>query len=78
MASGPEAGLELINRLAGEPSLKNYHLLPSVCGDFLFKLGRFAEAGEEFSRAAGMTRNAREKELLSNRQNESSARERSK
>ena len=67
MASGPAAGLELIDTLASEPSLKMYHLLPSVRGDFLFKLGRFAEARAEFERAASLTRNARERELLLDR-----------
>jgi RNA polymerase sigma factor (sigma-70 family) len=67
MASGPAAGLELIDTLASEPSLKTYHLLPSVRGDFLFKLGRFAEARAEFERAASLTRNARERELLLDR-----------
>jgi RNA polymerase sigma factor (sigma-70 family) len=64
MAFGPAAGLELIDTLASEPSLKAYHLLPSVRGDFLFKLGRFADAQAEFARAASLTRNARERELL--------------
>jgi RNA polymerase sigma factor (sigma-70 family) len=64
MASGPGAGLELIDALASEPSLKSYHLLPSVRGDFLFKLNRFNEARAEFERAAALTRNARERELL--------------
>jgi RNA polymerase sigma-70 factor, ECF subfamily len=64
MAFGPAAGLELIDTLASEPSLKAYHLLPSVRGDFLFKLGRFVEAQAEFERAASLTRNARERELL--------------
>jgi RNA polymerase sigma-70 factor, ECF subfamily len=50
-----------------EPSLENYHLLPSVRGDFLYKLGRFDEARVEFQRAASLTRNARERELLLNR-----------
>ncbi len=67
MAFGPAAGLELIDALASEPSLKTYHLLPSVRGDFLFKLGRFAEAQAEFERAASLTRNARERELLLDR-----------
>jgi RNA polymerase sigma factor (sigma-70 family) len=67
MAFGPAAGLELIDRLASEPSLKGYHLLPSVRGDFLFKLGRFAEAQAEFERAATLTQNARERELLIDR-----------
>jgi RNA polymerase sigma factor (sigma-70 family) len=67
MAFGPAAGLEVIDTLASEPSLKAYHLLPSVRGDFLFKLGRFAEAQAEFERAATMTQNARERELLLDR-----------
>jgi len=67
MAHGPAAGLELIDTLTSEPSLKAYHLLPSVRGDFLFKLGRFAEAEQEFARAASLTRNARERELLLDR-----------
>jgi RNA polymerase sigma factor (sigma-70 family) len=64
MAFGPAAGLEIVDRLLGEPTLKAYHLLPSVRGDFLFKLGRFGEAQAEFARAASMTRNARERALL--------------
>jgi len=64
MASGPAAGLELIDSLVSEPSLNAYHLLPSVRGDFLFKLGRFADAQAEFERAASLTRNARERTLL--------------
>jgi len=64
MADGPGAGLELIDALVSEPSLRAYHLLPSVRGDFLFKLGRFAEAQREFERAATLTKNARERELL--------------
>ncbi len=64
MAFGPAAGLELVDALTSEPSLKSYHLLPSVRGDFLFKLGRFAEAQAEFERAAALTRNARDHELL--------------
>src|SRR6266478_1005520 len=67
MAFGPAAGLDLIDTLASEPSLKAYHLLPSVRGDFLFKLGRFAEAQQEFARAASLTRNARERDLLLDR-----------
>jgi len=67
MAFGPTAGLELVDTLATEPSLKAYHLLPSVRGDFLFKLGRFAEAQVEFERAATLTQNARERELLLDR-----------
>ncbi|MDP9146083.1 MAG: RNA polymerase sigma factor, partial [Acidobacteriota bacterium] len=64
MASGPAAGLEIVDTLTSEPSLKNYHLLPSVRGDLLFKLGRSSEAQAEFERAASLTRNAREQELL--------------
>ena len=64
MAFGPAAGLELVDALAAEPSLAGYHLLPSVRGDFLFKLGRFAEGAAEFERAASLTRNARERDLL--------------
>jgi predicted RNA polymerase sigma factor len=64
MASGPAAGLELVDALTSEPSLKAYHLLPSVRGDLLAKLGRFDEARAEFERAASLTRNARERELL--------------
>ena len=67
MASGPQAGLELVDALTAEPSLKGYHLLPSVRGDLLAKLGRFDEAGAEFERAASLTRNARERELLLDR-----------
>jgi RNA polymerase sigma factor (sigma-70 family) len=64
MAAGPAAGLAIVEGLAGEPSLKNYHLLPSVRGDLLRKLGRTEEAKREFERAASLTRNARERELL--------------
>ena len=64
MAQGPAAGLEIVEGLASEPSLENYHLLPSVRGDFLAKLGRFDEARAEFEHAASLTRNARERELL--------------
>ncbi len=64
MASGPAAALEIVDTLVDDPALKSYHLLPSVRGDLLFKLGRFDEAQIEFERAAGMTRNSREKELL--------------
>src|SRR5437764_10442968 len=67
MAFGPAAGLEIVDRLTSEPTLKAYHLLPSVRGDFLFKLGRFTEAQSEFERAAKLTQNARERELLLNR-----------
>jgi RNA polymerase sigma factor (sigma-70 family) len=64
MAFGPAAGLELADALTAEPSLANYHLLPSVRGDLLFKLKRFDEARQEFERAASLTRNVRERELL--------------
>jgi RNA polymerase sigma factor (sigma-70 family) len=64
MAFGPAAGLELVDRLTSEESLERYHLLPSVRGDLLFKLGRFGEARAEFERAATLTRNTRERELL--------------
>jgi len=64
MASGPAAGFELTEKLRAESSLKNYHLLPSVRGDLLTKLGRLAEARAEFERAATLTQNARERDLL--------------
>jgi RNA polymerase sigma factor (sigma-70 family) len=64
MASGPAAGLALADKLVGEPALKSYHLLPTVRGDFLMKLGRMDEARVELERAASLTRNARERELL--------------
>ncbi len=64
MAFGPAAGLELVDSLIAEPQLKQYHLLPSVRGDLLFKLGRQEEARAEFNRAAAMTNNARERKLL--------------
>lgn len=64
MAFGPAAGLELVDTLTAESSLHNYHLLPSVRGDLLAKLGRTAEARNEFERAASLTRNARERDLL--------------
>jgi predicted RNA polymerase sigma factor len=67
MAQGPAAGLELVDALTSEPTLKNYHLLPSVRGDFLKKLGRNAEARAEFERAASLTQNARERKLLLDR-----------
>jgi RNA polymerase sigma factor (sigma-70 family) len=67
MALGPQAGLDLVDALTAELSLRAYHLLPSVRGDFLVKLGRFAEAQAEFERAASLTKNARERELLSDR-----------
>jgi RNA polymerase sigma factor (sigma-70 family) len=67
MASGPEAGLKIVDELVSEAPLKAYHLLPSVRGDFLFKLGRLEEARREFERAAQLTRNARERKLLLDR-----------
>jgi predicted RNA polymerase sigma factor len=67
MAFGPAAGLALVDRLQGEPALASYHLLPSVRGDFLSKLGRFDEARAELERAAGLTRNTRERDLLRER-----------
>jgi predicted RNA polymerase sigma factor len=67
MASGPAAALALVDSLTTEPSLAGYHLLPSVRGDLLFKLGRFDEARAEFERAATLTRNVREQKLLTER-----------
>jgi RNA polymerase sigma factor (sigma-70 family) len=67
MAFGPAAGLALVDRLAAEPALQSYHLLPSVRGDLLAKLGRFGEAHGEFERAAALTHNARERALLLDR-----------
>ncbi len=64
MAFGPAAGLELVDALMSEPALEQYHLLPSVRGDLLAKLGRSAEARVEFERAAALTRNAKERDLL--------------
>jgi RNA polymerase sigma-70 factor, ECF subfamily len=64
MAFGPAAGLDLVDALTSEPSLQGYHLLPSVRGDFLARLGRFEEARVEFEHAASLTRNGRERELL--------------
>jgi RNA polymerase sigma factor (sigma-70 family) len=64
MAFGPEAGLAIADGLVSEPTLKAYHLLPAVRGDLLSKLGRMGEARVEFERAASLTRNARERELL--------------
>ncbi len=66
-ALGPAEGLALADTLASEPSLKSYHLLPAVRGDLLDQLGRYDEAREEFQRAASLTRNAREREVLSER-----------
>jgi len=67
MAFGPAAGLEIVDPLTSEPALAGYHLLPSVRGDFLAKLGRWGEARAEFERAASLTRNARERTLLLDR-----------
>ncbi|MGH3342089.1 MAG: RNA polymerase sigma factor [Carbonactinosporaceae bacterium] len=64
MADGPAAGLELVDALVAEPVLRDYHLLPSVRGDLLAKLGRFEEARAEFERAAELTRNSRERDVL--------------
>ncbi|ODU02609.1 MAG: RNA polymerase subunit sigma-24 [Planctomycetes bacterium SCN 63-9] len=64
MAHGPRAGLEIVDSLIDEPSLRNYHLLPSVRGDLLARLGRTDEARAEFRRAASLTQNAREREFL--------------
>jgi RNA polymerase sigma factor (sigma-70 family) len=64
MAFGPEAGLEMLEQIKDDPALSKYHLLPSVRGDLLEKLGRFEEAASEFKRAADLTGNARERELL--------------
>ena len=64
MAFGAEVGLRILEPLADAAALRNYHLLPSVRGDFLNKLGRFDEARAEFRRAAGMTQNVRERDLL--------------
>ena len=64
MAFGPAAALALVDALAAEPALRDYHLLPSVRGDLLEKLGRREEARAEFVRAAALTQNERERELL--------------
>jgi RNA polymerase sigma-70 factor, ECF subfamily len=73
MAFGPEAGLRLVDELAHDPLLKDYYLLPSVRGDLLARLGRNAEASAEFTRAAGLTRNDRERALLLARADDPSA-----
>jgi predicted RNA polymerase sigma factor len=67
MAFGPQAGLEIVETLGSEPSLKSYHLLPAVRGDFLKKLGRLEEARTEFIRAASLAQNSRERTLLETR-----------
>jgi predicted RNA polymerase sigma factor len=64
MAMGPEAGLKLVDALTSDSSLKHYHLLPTVRGDLLAKLGRLDEAGVEFEHAASLTRNVRERDML--------------
>jgi predicted RNA polymerase sigma factor len=64
MARGPEAGLALVDALTRDAALRNYHLLPTVRGDLLSKLGRLDEARQEFERAAALTRNSRERQLL--------------
>jgi predicted RNA polymerase sigma factor len=64
MAFGPSVGLEVVDTLVGAKALAGYHLLPAVRGDFLAKLGRNAEARSELERAAALTQNARERELL--------------
>jgi RNA polymerase sigma-70 factor, ECF subfamily len=73
MAFGPAAGLVLVDALKGQPSLARYHLLPTVRGDLLFKLGRLPEARAEFERAASLTRNARERGVLAARAAECAA-----
>jgi predicted RNA polymerase sigma factor len=75
MAQGPAAGLAMVDALAAEPALKNYHLLPAVRGDFLAKLGRFAEARDEFARGAALTQNARERDLLLDRASKADSRQ---
>ena len=72
MAYGPAAGLELVDALADEPALKSYHFLPAVRGDLLAKLGRSDEARTEFERAASLTNNSRERDLLLERAAEAS------
>jgi predicted RNA polymerase sigma factor len=73
MAHGPDAGLMIVDELKEEPLLQQYHLLPSVRGDFLFRLGRLPEARAEFERAAELTRNERERAFLLQRAAESGA-----
>jgi RNA polymerase sigma factor (sigma-70 family) len=73
MAFGPAAGLEIIDVIANEPALKSYHLLPTVRGDLLDKLARYTEATAEFTRAAALTQNARERTLLLDRAAKSAA-----
>jgi RNA polymerase sigma-70 factor, ECF subfamily len=73
MAYGPQAGLELVDQLAAEPALQSYHLLPSVRGDLLRKLGRTDEAQAEFARAAALTSNERERQLSADRARQAAA-----
>jgi RNA polymerase sigma-70 factor (ECF subfamily) len=74
MAEGPEAAMPLLDALAAEPKLRDYHLLPAVRGDLLSRLERHAEAAEAFAAAASLTRNARERQLLTRRAAECAAR----
>jgi predicted RNA polymerase sigma factor len=74
MAFGPKAGLELVDALVSEPALQRYHLLPTVRGDLLAKLGRYDEARAEFDRAASLTQNTRERAVLLDRSAACSAR----
>ena len=67
MAYGPAEGLKIVDALKAEPTLQTYHLLPTVRGDFLTKLNRLTEARDEFERAASLTRNTRERDLLLDR-----------
>jgi predicted RNA polymerase sigma factor len=73
MAEGPQAGLAIVDGLMGAPALKAYHLLPSVRGDLLHKLGRYAEARAAFEAAAELAGNKREQELLRRRAAEAGA-----
>jgi RNA polymerase sigma factor (sigma-70 family) len=73
LADGPEAGLSIVDRLVGEPALEGYHLLPSVRGDLLFKLGRYDEARAAFETAAALAGNRREHDLLRRRAAEAAA-----
>ena len=73
LAEGPEAGLSIVDRLVGEPALEGYHLLPSVRGDLLFKLGRYDEARAAFETAAALAGNRREHDLLRRRATEAAA-----
>jgi predicted RNA polymerase sigma factor len=73
MAYGPQAGLDLVDQLAAEPALQGYHLLPSVRGDLLRKLGRAGEARAEFERAAALTSNEQERRLSAERAREAGA-----